>query len=110
MWKASAAVFFPSQPALQERRLLSAMKIDKSKDRPTLLAMVAALSTQPKTLRRDGCGDWHIAGKQGHIAALPEFGGFQIYVQCRTARKWTHTKQAIRFAVVSQDGDDEGVF
>jgi hypothetical protein len=79
-----------------------------AKQRPALLALRDALGCRDNALRRDECGDWRINGKRGHIYAIPD--GFQIVVQCETAREWSYARKALKpFAALANDGDEEGV-
>ena len=54
--------------------------------RPALLKLVEALGCQDRALCRDECGDWMVAGDDGHIYAVPgsldrrKTEGFQIFV------------------------------
>lgn len=79
------------------------------RDRAHLLALVEALYARRNTLRRDESGDWRINGKHGHIYGVPEAGTFSIYVTSGSIRKWGYAKKLLSFAMVTQDGDDEGV-
>lgn len=81
--------------------------------RPALLKLVEALGCRDAALRRDECGDWRINGKHGYIYAVP--GGFQIYYRGAPEfeeggpQAWTWAKKLLSFAVVTQDGDTEGM-
>lgn len=82
--------------------------------RPELLKLVEALGCRATHLRRDGCGDWQIAGSAGHIYAVPgsldrRTPGFQIYIRCDTVRQWSAVKAAMSFDI-TQDGGSEGFF
>jgi|GEM_PF-7113334 len=44
-------------------------KVYRSSDRPSLLSLVAAIGTRPQLTRRDGCGDWCLFGRIGHVFA-----------------------------------------
>jgi hypothetical protein len=74
--------------------------------RPALLAFAGAIGSRDAALRRDECGDWRINGARGHVYAVP--GGFQIIVMGWTAKGWNLAKQALSFAALTNDGDDEG--
>jgi hypothetical protein len=87
-----------------------------AKQRPALLAFRDALGCRDNALRRDECGDWAIFGKRGHVYAVPgtldrpKTPGFQIVVQCETAREWSYARKALKsFAALANDGDEEGV-
>jgi hypothetical protein len=68
------------------------MRPDRSKDRPALKNLLAALDAQTRVLQRDNCGDWQIRGKHGEeledipscIYAVPEEGAFYPAVPRRT--------------------------
>jgi hypothetical protein len=75
--------------------------------REALAVFAQALGSAASALRRDECGDPRINGKRGHIYAVPE--GFQLYCVCESRKAWTYAKRALSFAVVTQDGDEEGM-
>jgi hypothetical protein len=77
-----------------------------AKQRPALLEFAQAIRSRSNSLRRDESRDWRITGKRGHIYAAPE--GFLLYFS-GTAKGWTSAKAALRFARVTQDGDQEGL-
>lgn len=92
--------------------------------RPALLKLAEALGCRDACLRRDECGDWRINGKYGHIYAVPgipwggmeKMEGFQLYFrgaaefdEPSSSRGWTFAKEAMSFAKVTQDGDEEGM-
>ena len=76
--------------------------------------MVKALGCRDSALRRDECGDWRNNGSHGRIYAVPGTldeptrPGFQIFVMGWTARGWKRAEEALSFARVTNDGDDEG--
>jgi hypothetical protein len=80
------------------------------KQRPALLALRDALGCRDSALRRDECGDWRIAGRFGHIHAVPgSLDRFQIFI-AGSVRWWANAKAALKlFADLANDGDDEGV-
>jgi hypothetical protein len=86
--------------------------------RPALVKLVEALGCEERHLRRDECGDWMVAGDDGHIYAVPgsierpKVEGFQIFVLgCETVRQWTAVKAAMKpFTEKTNDGDSEGAF
>jgi hypothetical protein len=61
-----------------------------------LLALMPALGCSDTALRRDECGDPRIAGKHGHIYAVPgtvdgpRRPGFMIHVNCGAGMGWTY--------------------
>jgi hypothetical protein len=92
------------------------------KQREALLQLVAALGCRDACLRKDECGDPRIVGKLGHIYAVPGtldrrttpgflicFRGAAEFEEPASSRAWTFAKQAMAFAEVTQDGDEEGV-
>lgn len=83
-----------------------------AKQRPALIELARALGSRDSARRRDECGDWRIAGRFGHIYAVPgslDRPGFQIFI-ARSARWWANAKAALKlFADLANDGDDEGV-
>jgi hypothetical protein len=77
-------------------------------DRALQRALLAALGAWDRALRRDECGAWRIAGKQGSIHTWGDGKTWVLYVACRSERHWTATKARLSFCTVTQDGDDEG--
>src|SRR6516164_3553311 len=77
-------------------------------DRGDLAVFLTAVNGAKNALRRDGCGDWVIAGSRGTIRACN--GTFSVFVACRSRRHWFFVRQALDgFCSITQDGDDEGV-
>jgi hypothetical protein len=76
-----------------------------SVQRPALLQFARSLGCRRSALRQDECGDWRINGRYGHIYAVQ--GGYQLYFG-GPARGWFRTKEALKFASVTQDGDVDG--
>jgi hypothetical protein len=76
--------------------------------RPALLAFARAIGSRDTALRRDECSDWRINGSRGHVYAVPE--GFQIFVLGWSTNGWNRAKQALSFAALTNDGNDEGGF
>jgi hypothetical protein len=69
--------------------------------------MVSVLDASRLSLRRDGCGDYRISGKHGHVYA--DGAGFLLCVSGGgAARWWTNVKRRLSFCRVTQNGDDEG--
>jgi len=92
-------------------------KREHSNGNAALLEFAKALGSRDNALRRDECGDWAIFGSRGHIFACPDSTpakpdpqrpSFQIMVSGVSARGWSFAKAAMTFAIVCQDGDDEG--
>jgi hypothetical protein len=83
--------------------------------RAALLDLAAALGSRHDTLRRDECGDWRIAGKNGHVYAVPGVlgiesarSGFHLFFDVESAKAWTYAKRALSFAKLTNDGDGDG--
>ncbi|MCS3896446.1 hypothetical protein M2171_005579 [Bradyrhizobium japonicum USDA 38] len=75
-------------------------------DRALLLSLVSVLSVSRARLSRDGCGDWTIRGRRGHIST--DSVAAYVYLTCKTKRRWEAAKRELRL-VVAQDGSDEGI-
>ena len=89
--------------------------------RAQLERFLKAIGARPSTLRKDGCGDPAIMGTRGHVMAIPGIpshrprvheahkrAGFLFYVVAESGTAWTYAKRALKFAEVTQDGDEEG--
>ena len=84
---------------------------DKQKStnhRSRLETLLGPLDASPTALRLDGCGDWAIIGKLGHIYIDYLDGrGFLLCVTAgESARRWFNVKQRLSFCRLTQDGDD----
>ncbi|MET4244606.1 hypothetical protein [Bradyrhizobium sp. RT10b] len=80
----------------------------RAQGRDELSTLLGVLHGAMNALHRDECGDWTIAGSRGHIRACG--GTFHVYVQCRSPMHWTYAKKQLAgFAIVHQDGDNEGI-
>ena len=77
-------------------------------DRAQQKALIAALNASDRALRRDECGAWRIAGERGSVHTWADGETWVLYVACRSAMHWTHTKRRLAFCQVTQDGDEEG--
>ncbi len=103
-------------PHLYSRKEQTVDAYPPADQRAALLRLMSALGCSDSALCRDECGDWRINGKHGHVYAVcgtvaaPGRPGFMTYVSCETARAWTFAKQALSFAKVTNDGDDDGAF
>jgi hypothetical protein len=76
-------------------------------ERESLEAFLNAIDAAPRALRRDGCDDWHITGKHGHIYV--DGGGYLIVITTdESARRWGNIKRNLPLCKVTQDGDDGG--
>jgi hypothetical protein len=82
-------------------------RTDRKPDRDFLITLAGSLSVSQGRLRRDPCGDWTIVGRHGH--ALTDGTDAFVYLPAGTARRWEKAKRLLNFAVVTQDGDDDGV-
>jgi hypothetical protein len=80
-----------------------------SLQRPALLEFAAALCSRDNALKREECGDWAIAGRAGHIFAYAP-GRYQIFVMGWSTKGWNVAKQALAFARLCNDGEDQGGF
>jgi hypothetical protein len=96
-----------------------------SKQRERLLEFQAAIDARQSSLRRDECGDWHIAGfNRGEnglcgIYAVPE-GFLLVYVPRYGVTDWDGAgphiqdyhaaKRKLWFCRLTQDGTGEGIF
>jgi hypothetical protein len=88
---------------MDQARLTSTRK----RDHADLICLLDALNGAKNALRRDECGDPVIYGARGRIQAVDS--RFYVYVACHSARAWSFAKKALPFAVVTQDGDEEGI-
>jgi hypothetical protein len=77
-------------------------------DRRMLLGLAKTLGISQRRIKRDGCDDWIIGGRRGHIAT--DGVSFYAYVRGRSPRHWNAAKRILRFLSVSLDGDEEGIF
>jgi hypothetical protein len=72
-----------------------------------LETLLRALDASPTALGLDGCGDWAIFGKLGHI--FIDSDGFLLCINTgESARRWSNVKERLGFCRLTQDGDDEG--
>jgi hypothetical protein len=103
-------------PDLVEKGLVHSRMVDRASDRKELLRFAKAVNTSVAP-RRDGCGDYVLRGRFGHISATGARAKrqFQIVVGTEpdvelTRRKWLLLKTALSFCKLTQDGDTEGSF
>jgi hypothetical protein len=75
--------------------------------RDAMLKFADALDCVSTALRSDECGDPRLNGRRGRIYA--SLKGYQIYVVAHSAQAWTWAKKALSFAMLAQDGDEEGI-
>jgi hypothetical protein len=96
-----------------------------AQQRAQLESFLKSIGARPSTLRKDACGDPAIMGTKGHVMAASfvswvkpvrpgkqsstASAGSMLYVVTESAMAWTYAKRALRFAVVTQDGDEEGI-
>ena len=85
------------------------------RQREALLKLVKALGTRDSALRRDECSDWRLEGKKGHVYAIPGLvgakplkAGFHVFVMGWSTAGWNRAKDALDFATLTNDGEDEG--
>lgn len=84
------------------------MITNRTADRDLLTTLVGILHVSKGRLHRDPCGDWIITGLRGHL--LTDGVHIYGYLPAGTARRWERAKRNLHFMVVTQDGDEEGVF
>jgi hypothetical protein len=77
-------------------------------DRVFMLELARALGVSERRIKRDGCGDWNIVARRGHIAT--DGTSSYAYLRLESSRRWKAAKRILRFLSVSQDGDNEGIF
>jgi hypothetical protein len=77
-------------------------------DRDALRGLLRALDVSNRTLRRDECGAWCIRGRRGHVYTWGPSGGWLLFCDGHSPRKWSSIKRRLAFCKVTQDGDDEG--
>lgn len=80
---------------------------DKAADRAKLAAFAATVGAAGTGMKRDACGDWTLTGLAGHLST--DGAALYAFVTCASARAWTNAKLRLSFAIVTQDGDTEGV-
>lgn len=77
-------------------------------DCDVLRGLLLALEGSKRTLRRDECGAWRILGRKGHDYTWGPSGGWLLFCDAGTCRKWSAIKRRLSFCKVTQDGDTEG--
>jgi hypothetical protein len=77
-------------------------------DRILLLGLAERLTVSRGRLERDGCGDWIISARRGHIST--DGSNFYAYLEFKTPRRWEFAKRTLNFLIVTQDGENEGIF
>ena len=61
-----------------------------------------------RPLRRDECGAWCIRGRRGHVYTWSPSGGWLLFCDAGSPRKWSAIKRRLSFCKDTQDGDTEG--
>jgi hypothetical protein len=77
-------------------------------DRDALRSLLRALDAPKRSLRRDECGSWQIKARKGHAYTWGPSGGWLLYCDAGTARKWSSIKRRLSFCNVTQNGDIDG--
>ncbi|HEX2431162.1 MAG TPA: hypothetical protein VHK03_10410 [Aestuariivirgaceae bacterium] len=77
-------------------------------DRDVLRSLLLALDAPKCSLRRDECGSWRVTGRKGHIYTWGPSGGWLLFCDGHSPRKWSAIKRRLSFCKVTQDGDTEG--
>lgn len=80
---------------------------DRSEDKKLLQRLSGHLKTSYNRIRLDECGDWNIFGKKGKIFTDAQL--WYVYTGGDSKRQWNNIKAKLKFMIVSQDGDDEGI-
>jgi hypothetical protein len=83
-------------------------------DKALLIRLLVGLDATPSTLRLDACRLWTLRGRYGYASTSGDGETFLLTFGCRSPQAWTWSKKRLlvrpELAVVTQDGDDEGVF
>jgi hypothetical protein len=77
-------------------------------DREIQRSLLATLDASKRSLRRDECGAWCIAGRKGHVYTWGPSGGWLLVCGAESSRAWAAIKGRLPFCKVTQDGDSEG--
>jgi hypothetical protein len=86
----------------------TALTAHRQRDKADLQTLLTALNGAKRALHRDECGDAAIQGSRGTIRCCN--GTYSIFLECHSARAWGFAKKQLAgIAVVTQDGDEEGV-
>lgn len=84
------------------------MKEINHKDDLKLLSQLCdSLDISDNNLRRDELNYWNIFGRKGSIFTDSKL--WHVLVSCDSKRLWSATKSKLKFMMVSQDGDTEGI-
>jgi hypothetical protein len=83
-------------------------------DRAALRRMHRALHAANSAVRPDACRLWAIQGSRGYVSTWGDGRTWGLTVDSVAARRWTFIKRRLAafagLAMLTQDGDDEGVF
>ena len=66
-------------------------------DRNVLRSLLPALDVSKRTLRRDECGAWCIRGRRGHVYTWGPSGGWLLFCDADSPRKWSAIKRRLSF-------------
>jgi hypothetical protein len=81
---------------------------DAQADRDALRRLLVALGAPKRSLRRDECGAWSIIGPKGYVSSWGANGGWLIYCEAHSLRKWSAIKARLCFCKLTQNGETEG--
>ena len=83
-------------------------------DRACLTRLHAALNAAHNAVRLDECRLWTVRGSRGYVSTWGDGQTWMLAVGSKTPRHWTFAKQRMAsfpgLALLTQDGDEEGVF
>jgi len=77
-------------------------------DRELQKSLLGALGASDRALQRDECNAWTITGMRGTIYTWGDDRTWVLFVACRSALHWTHTKKRLGFCKITQNCGDEG--
>jgi hypothetical protein len=77
-------------------------------DHIALRSLSFTLDAPKNSLRRDECGAWRILGRKGQAYTWGPSGGWLLFCDAGSPRKWSAIKRRLSFCKVTQDGDTEG--
>lgn len=77
-------------------------------DKLFLQEMAERMNCSQSKIKLDGCGDWNIFGRNGHLYT-DGLGVLFFYYAPNSIRKWNNFKKRFNFMEVHVDGDDEGI-
>ena len=83
-------------------------------DRACLGLMREGLNAAHNAVRLDECRLWTVRGSRGYVSTWGDDQTWMLAVCSKTPRHWTFAKQRMAsfpgLALLTQDGDEEGVF